>query len=253
MAKGVGGSTAEIELEKIFNKAEQVEPIKKDEFLGRITKAKSLIQENGFAAIYLNAGTNLYYFTGTEWGISERMAGAILFADGSLEYISPGFERGTMQNFMVVEGNINTWEEHKSPHALFGQILKNKGINSGKIGLDETSAFFLTEGLRVTNPAYDFQNAKPVIAQCRMCKSENEIAILQQAKNITLDIIKAAANILYPGISTQEVTDFIQKSHIKSGIPTGSYFCIVLFGKDTQFPHGVPAPNPLKENEIVLI
>lgn len=253
MATGVGGSTAERELAKISDMTLHVKPINKEEYISRIKKAARLIIENGFEALYLNAGTNLYYFTGTQWGVSERMGGAILTPDGSLHYISPGFEKGTMENFMLLQGEIHTWEEHESPYQLFGTILKSIGITSGKIGLDETSSYFLTDGIEKSNPNYDFQNAKPVLAGCRLCKSDNEIAIIQAAKNITMTVIKAAARILYPGIPAQDVSDFIHKAHVKAGASAGSFFCIVLFGEDSQFPHGVPSPQPLKDNDIVLL
>ncbi|HCY82283.1 MAG TPA: X-Pro dipeptidase, partial [Xanthomarina gelatinilytica] len=59
--------------------------------------------------------------------------------------------------------------------------------------------------------------------------------------------------ILSPGIRTTEVEDFIHKAHQKLGIASGSYFCIVLFGKDSSFPHGVKTPKPLEENDMVLV
>src|SRR5690606_38624015 len=34
---------------------------------------------------------------------------------------------------------------------------------------------------------------------------------------------------------------------------SGSYFCIVLFGKVSSFPHGVKTPIPLEENDMVLV
>jgi Xaa-Pro dipeptidase len=42
------------------------------------------MKEHSIKAVYLNAGTNLYYFTGTLWSASERMVGALLFEDGTL-------------------------------------------------------------------------------------------------------------------------------------------------------------------------
>jgi len=141
---------------------------------------------------------------------------------------------------MLVEGDVHTWEEHENPYELFGHILKKISISSGKIGLDETSSFFLTDGIEKANPGYTYENAKAVLGGCRMCKSDNEIAIMQTAKNITMKVIKAAAKILRPGISVKDVVDFIHKAHIKAGASAGSYFCIVLFADDTQFPHGVP-------------
>ena len=60
---------------------------------------------------------------------------------------------------------------------------------------------------------------------------------------MTMEVHKAVAKILYVGISTQEVTHFIHQAHIKVGAPAGSYFCIVLFGEDSSYPHGVKSPK----------
>jgi Xaa-Pro dipeptidase len=253
MTIGVGGSNANTELEKIQNMTLNVKAIQPEEYLLRIQKAVLIIKTAGFKALYLNAGTNLYYFTGTKWNASERMVGALLFEDGSLEYIVPKFEEGTFNKYKQIDGEINCWEEHESPYALFGKILQNKNINSGKIALDESAGYFLIDGVVKANTAYEFENAQPVTAGCRMQKSKNEIAIIQQAKEITMVVQRAAARILHPGITVETVTDFINKAHIKAGIPSGSYFCIVLFADDSQYPHGVTIPQDLKENDVVLI
>src|SRR5690606_21130255 len=84
-------------------------------------------------------------------------------------------------------------------------------------------------------------------------KSKAEIEHLQYAMNLTLQVHQAAAKILKPGITTDEVVRFIDNAHRKLGFEKGSYFCIVLFGKDSSFPHGVKSPKPLEENDIVLV
>ncbi|MGB0891577.1 MAG: aminopeptidase P family N-terminal domain-containing protein, partial [Flavobacteriaceae bacterium] len=76
--KGIGGSTIELELARIQPTAHLVQPIQKKEFQQRIDKACSLMQDQKVPALYLHAGTNLYYFTGMKWNSSERMVGAIL-------------------------------------------------------------------------------------------------------------------------------------------------------------------------------
>ena len=84
---GVGGSNAETELDKLSNMTGDIQPIKIEEYNQRIDTACSLMRELGHAAVYLNAGTNLLYFTGTKWGASERMVGALLTNNGDLHYI----------------------------------------------------------------------------------------------------------------------------------------------------------------------
>ncbi|MFS4481545.1 M24 family metallopeptidase [Hyunsoonleella sp. 2307UL5-6] len=250
---GIGGSSIDKELNAITPIAHLAKPIEKEEFKSRIEKACKMMKTQNIEAMYLNAGTNLYYFTGTRWNSSERMVGAILYSNTSLEYIAPEFEIGTILDFMLIEGKVNSWQEHESPYALFSKLLAGRGIGAGSVYMDETTPFFITNGILKCNPKLDLIDAKPITSGCRMIKSKAEIDIIKIAMDITLEVQKAAARILKVGISAKAVTDFIHEAHKRYGINSGSYFCIVLFGEDTAFPHGVKHPKHLKENDIVLI
>ncbi len=253
MTIGVGGSTAEQELAKLSNMAKDVQKISLDEYQQRIAKAQKIMKENDIVATYINAGTNLYYYTGTRWYASERMVGAIIPADGDIQYISPYFEINTLNQYMTVNGKVNGWQEHQSPYQLFIDTLAQMNITQGNIAFDESTAFFIVDGIAKLGENFKFSDAKIVTAGCRACKSEQEIALLQQAKNMTLEVHKSTARILYEGITTKEVEAFVNQAHIKVGAPAGSYFCIVLFGKDSSFPHGVKTPKNLETNDIVLV
>jgi Xaa-Pro dipeptidase len=226
-------------------------PIADSEFAARLARAQALMQAGGLDAVYLNAGTNLYYFTGTRWSASERLVGALVPASGDPVYIAPAFELGTLQGFLRVPGEVRCWEEHENPYQLCASLLAELG--SRNIGIDESTPFFIADGLRQAMPACSFHSATPVTAGCRMHKSAAELALMQRAKDMTLQVHKAVARILYPGISTTEVSAFIDAAHRKVGAPAGSYFCIVLFGPDSAFPHGVAQPKTLDEGDMVLI
>jgi len=253
MTIGIGGSTAEQQLSLLKPYSDNCSVITLDEYQQRIQKAQQLMQQNNVSALYLNAGTNMYYFTGTKWHASERMVGAILTAQGELHYIAPYFEIGTLEGFMQIKGKVHGWQEHESPYELFGNVLKLLNLDSGYIALDESASFFITDGIAQANPKYKYTNAKVITAGARMRKSKNEIALMQRVKDITLKVHQSAAKILYEGISTKEVVDFIDKAHQKMGAANGSYFCIVLFGADSAFPHGVKNPKNLSLNDMVLI
>jgi len=257
MPIGVGGSDAATELEKLCDMTTSVQPITAAEFQARISKAQQLMKANNIDATYLNAGTNLYYFTGTKWYASERMVGAIIPQQGDIVYITPFFEVNTLEQYMTIKGKINGWQEHESPYQLFIDTLKSMDIDSGTIAIDESTAFFIADGInqsaKSTNSDYQLIDAKAITAGCRSVKSSHEIALLQQAKDMTIAVHKAVGKILCQGISTQEVTEFINQAHIKVGAAAGSYFCIVLFGEDSSYPHGVKTPKALSLNDVVLI
>ncbi|MBB1268946.1 Xaa-Pro peptidase family protein [Shewanella sp. SR44-3] len=263
MTIGVGGVSQQAALAKLADMTQDIAPVTQAEFLQRIARAQQLMQQQGLGAIYVNAGTNLYYFTGTRWFSSERLVGAIIPAKGEVQYVAPAFELDTLQGYMTIKGPVHTWHEDQSPYELVAKIVgqipletaqTEQSVNAQfKLGMDESTPFFITDGIAQALPAAQCVSAKAVTAGCRMIKSATEIALMQRAMDMTLEVHKAAASILVEGITTAEVEDFIDRAHYAVGAPKGSYFCIVLFGEDTAYPHGVKSPKSLERNDTVLI
>lgn len=249
MTKGVGGKTYEEALAGLSDMTAGFAPIGLSEFQARIAKAQTLMTEQELAGLYLHAGTSLYYFTGMRWKSSERMVGAVLRPEGPPVFIAPAFEKGTLEQFMAVRGDIATWEEHESPYGLIADIIGSNGT----IGIDEATPFFVSNGIDRANPGLTLTDGASVTAACRMIKSAAEIALMTQAKAMTLAVHKATASMLREGITTAEVGDFIDAAHRKVGAPKGSYFKIILFGPDSSYPHGVKTPKALENGDMVLI
>ena len=253
MTIGIGTQTLEQALASLSDMTKTLVPIQPEEHFTRIAKAQEYMQANNIDAVYLNAGTNLTYFTGMKWYASERMVGAILPAVGIVQYIAPYFEIGTLNGFKIIDGPIHGWQEHQNPYSLFVEVLKQLDISdAATIGIDESAPFFIFDGINNVQIGLNLINAQPVTAHCRMHKSDNEIALMQSAMDMTLAVHKATASMLYAGISTTEVEAFIKRAHQKVGAP-GNYFCIVLFGVATSFPHGVKDAQVLKKGDMVLI
>jgi Xaa-Pro dipeptidase len=251
MTIGVGGKSEAEALAALSDMTAGAVPIGESEYRQRIAKAQAYMQAHGIAAITLHPGSNLAYFTGMRWHPSERMVAAVLPAEGAVQYIAPKFEEGTLKDNMVIEGPVECWQEHESPYALLLRMLEPMGGRS-RYGLCESTPFFMFDEIRKLGANYDFINAAEVTRHCRAAKSAAEIALMQRAKDMTLEVQKAAASILREGISTTEVEAFIAKAHRQVGAP-GSTFCIVLFGVATSFPHGVKDPQILRNGDMVLI
>lgn len=253
----IGGQTKQQALDSLTTMTSGLLPVGLAEYQARIKKAQQLMRQHGIDVLYLNAGTNLSYFTGTVWYASERLVGALLFAEGPAEsellYISPVFEIPTLSGFQVVQGEVLGWHEDENPYQLMLNALK-QCCNKPKpvLALDDSSAFFIFEGLRQADPEQQILSGKVITQGSRSQKSAAELAIMQRAMDMTLAVHKAVASILYEGISTSEVEAFINEAHRKVGA-SGSYFCIVLFGPDSAYPHGVKTPKNLEAGDMVLI
>ena len=168
-----------------------ISPILKEERLARIEKARSLMKKNKIDAIYLEAGTSLFYFTGIHWWQSERMLAAIIPAKGEIAYIAPKFEEGRIRELILFGDDVRTWEEDESPYKRVVQLFKDRGIRTGRIGMEERVRFFLFDGIRKQAPHLEYVSADPVTVESRVIKSPAEIALMQRASDITIAAYKA--------------------------------------------------------------
>ncbi|TMP86645.1 X-Pro dipeptidase [Pseudoalteromonas ruthenica] len=251
--KGIGYQNQQQALAQLSDMTGDISAIEEHEYRQRIAKAQAFMQENGIDALYLNAGTNMTYFTGLKWYASERLVGALLPAQGELAFVAPFFEIGSLRDYQVIDAEIHGWQEEQNPYALIAEVLKGMGCGDDAVlAIDESAQFFIADGITKAAPQLTLVNAGEVTAHCRMHKSTHELALIQRAMDMTLEVHKATASMLHEGITTTEVEAFINAAHKKVGA-SGNYFCIVLFGQATSFPHGVKDPQTLKQGDMVLI
>ncbi len=229
------------------------QPISIDERLDRITRAQRLMVEQGMDALFLEATTSLFYFTGLDLWASERLHGAVIPARGDLVYISPAFEEEKTRAMLLFGEEIRTWEEHEDPAQLVAKVVRSQSGPQAIVGIDEAAPFSVYDALRGAAPGFEYVNGNRITAPLRMQKSAAEIALIQHAMNITLAIQAAAARIMTEGISTTEVQQFLIDAHLKMGCDGPPPFRIVLFGEPTAYPHGVPYPQTLKRGDMILI
>jgi Xaa-Pro dipeptidase len=225
-------------------------PISDAERLARIEKARRLMVENGIAAIFLEPGSSMYYYTGVRWSLSERPFGVVIPAKGELAYITPGFEEARARELIKFSNDVRVWQEDESPYARVAEILRDRGIAGGKVGFEERVRFFITDGIRREAPQLEFVSATPVTAGCRMFKSPAELALMQRASDITIAAYRVAFPTLHAGMTQAELATTIAAAHQKLGADGGA---LVLFGVSSAFPHGTTKPAVLKEGDTVLV
>ncbi|MFL0162977.1 M24 family metallopeptidase [Aquirufa salirivi] len=226
-------------------------PISLEERKQRIAKAQTLLVKNKMRALILDAGTSMEYFTGVKWYPSERSLLAIIPDKGELSFICPSFEEDRFKEINVLSQQIRTWEEHENPFAMTIQLLKDQGIRSGKLAIEERTRFFIFDGLRKAGTTFQLVSGDPISIPCRIIKSPAEIALMQRANDITVEAIKAGMASLHEGMTPAEVSAKIAQVHRNQGAVHD--FALVNMGVATSYPHGSNKPQILKQGDVVLM
>jgi Xaa-Pro dipeptidase len=214
-----------------------------------------LMGENALDAIVLTAGTSLRYFTGIHWWGGERMFAFILPARGKELYICPAFEEGRAREQIsnAPEGqqpDLRTWQEDQSPYELLAHCFQDRGIATGKVGIEESIPFLFVNGISKASPRSTLVSATPVTAGSRMIKSAHEISLMRLASQVTLSVYEAVYQALKEGMTQHDVGDLIDKAYVRTGFPGDAS---VMVGEFTASPHGSTTPQVIREGSIIMI
>ena len=226
-----------------------VQPITDEERWQRIEKAHRLMRKHRMDAVFLDATTSMSYFTGLEWWQSERMRALILPAVGEPAYVVPAFEAPDLSKEIRFGSDIRTWEENESPFDQAIRVFKDRGIRFGRIGMEERVRFFLFDGIRKSAHNLEFVNADPVVMECRLIKSPAEIALMQRATDITVEVYKAVLPLWKEGMTAGEFRDLTRQAHAALGVSGGIGAQI---GEASSYPHG-SSTRPAREGDVILM
>jgi Xaa-Pro dipeptidase len=229
-------------------------PITAAERRGRIEKARRLMAEK-IDAVLLTGGTSLVYFSGIQWGLSERLFAMVLPAKGEPFFVSPAFEEDRARE-QIASGpvgsnaDVRTWEEHESPYARVAQGLRDRGIAAGRIGMEETVRHVFSDGVAQAAPALQVVSGTPVTAGCRMVKDAHELELMRLASQVTLKAYEAAYKAMTEGMTQRDFADLVARAHQRLGFTGGAG---VQVGEYSALPHGSIAPQVIREGTILLI
>jgi Xaa-Pro dipeptidase len=122
------------------------------------------MKEAGVQAAVLEPGPAMMYLTGVRWGKSERTFAVVLPAAGEPAWILPGFEEMRARELIRLgNDDIRVWQEDESPSERIVQALRDRGVASGKVAIDDAARFFVFDGIRKAAPNLQFTVTAPVL------------------------------------------------------------------------------------------
>jgi Xaa-Pro dipeptidase len=229
-----------------------VQPITAQEHAARIAKLQSLMQQRKVAALLVEAGSTLEYFTGIRWRRSERTTAALIPADGGIVVVTPFFEEPSVRETLKISADVRPWKEDASPFDLIAGALRDHAAVEGPLAVEDTTRFFIID--RVTKawgPGREVVSGDELVRACRIVKSAAELALMQSANDVTLAALKHVHGRIEAGMSGPEIKKMLVAATEALG---GSHeFSLVLLNEASAYPHGSDKPQTVRNGSVVLI
>lgn len=237
--------------ESLPNLAASAVPISPEEHQARLEKVQSLMQAQGVAALVIEAGSALVYFTGIQWWRSERFTGVVVLPEGVPVVITPYFEEPSVRESVKVDVEVRTWHEHENPFAFVAGVLRDAGVSDGKIAIEETVRHFISNGIAEAAPGFESVSGMSLTRGVRMYKSPAELALMQTANDITLAAYKHIYGKVELGMNQFDISTMMSAATRELG--GNVEFSMVLLNEASAYPHGTGSSQEVREGSVILM
>lgn len=253
--EGTQGAKLPQAIANLKSMKDQAIPISKSERQERVERARRLMSENKIDAMILIGGSSLKYYANIDWWLSERTFFLVVPAKGEAFFICPAFEEDRAREQIgsgPFAGNpdVRIWQENESPYELTAQGLRDHGLTTGRLGIEETVWYVYSDGVAHAAPTVSFTSATPVTAGCRMHKTDHEVALLQLANTVSIKAYEAAWRELKPGMTQNDFARMVAQAHTQLGFAGGAG---IQVGQYSALPHGSVEPQKVEEGTILLM
>src|SRR5260370_6388086 len=166
--------------------------------------------------------------------------GLVIPRTGERIVIVPGFEEGRLREKLHFQAEVRVWQEDESPTKIAVAALRDGGIRTGRIGVEETAAFTFVDHLRAAAPGFEFASGDAVTIACRGRKSAHELELMRLACEATFDVFRAVFASLREGMSQEDIGKLVEGGFSKMGLHGGA---LSLPGATAALPPGTVHPR----------
>jgi Xaa-Pro dipeptidase len=232
--------------------------------VARVQRLIARAESQGLEAIVIMPGPNLYYLTGLDFHLSERPAMLFFPVRGEPFAFCPAFEVERVTSGAGIQ-KVYAWGEEEGPAPVLRRALEETGLGRGLLGIEYRymrvlerellahaisglSSIMSTQG----KPTLQYEDGGLILADLRMQKDEEELALLQQAAAIADAGMKAAHEFIKHGVTELAVVAYMEQELEKLGAEP-PFDIHVASGPRAAVPHAGSTDRTIQNGELVWV
>lgn len=209
--------------------------------LSNLTRLESLLEWSDLDAIVAVSPESVPYLAGvfidTQRSIRDRLALVVWPRVGSPTLVVCNIEEPQAIDESWIEDVRAYVEFEHSPIEMLAQVLKEKGLDRGRIGIElgYLSARFFAN-LNELLPNAGFVSCERILSETRMVKTQAEIELLAQSARATEKALMATFASIHPGDSEKTMAERLACNLLNGGAGEIK-FLYINAGPNTGYPH----------------
>lgn len=220
----------------------------------RIARLQALMAGQGIDAIALVPSANLFYLTGLQMQLSERVTLALILRDGEIHLIAPALEVPRIEARARVPTTLHAWKDTEGVKAGWASLARVVSLKELTIGVDYYAVRVL-ELLQLQEVAQGMKlvDASPLLTELRMSKDAEEVAAMRRAVQVLETSLEALLQQIKPGQTEKEIAahwQWLMREHGADGIPAEP---IVAAGPNSAMPHTTATDRAIGTGELLIL
>jgi Xaa-Pro aminopeptidase len=224
----------------------------------RMTAARDLAAEAGFAAVLVGTGADMHYLAGYPASSLERLTMLVIPTDGDWALVAPRLEATPARACPPAAAGflpVVPWEEGSDAHALVAEMVHShdrRPPDPFSIAVsDDLPARHL---LRLQERLKDatFALASPILGDLRITKDDDEIALLTEAAHAADRVVAQIAGGRLVGRTEEDVAREVHERLIAEGHDHAE-FAIVGSAPNSASPHHGASDRVIRAGEPIVL
>ncbi|MCB9453695.1 MAG: aminopeptidase P family protein [Anaerolineaceae bacterium] len=213
-----------------------------------------LLEIGGADAIVIVPGSNMIYFTGLQFHLSERPTIAIFTRDGELSLIIPQLEVSKLDQRPDLEARPFAWSDTDGYAMAFAEAVRELGLTGKTLGVDGLT-MRVTEWLAFleADPTLQVRAVERDITLIRAIKNPDEVAAMRRAIHISEQALEKMLAWVKPGMTEREIATFLSDTMSALGSQGNAFEPLVQTGPNSALPHGMLTDRKLGTDEFFLV
>ena len=189
---------------------------------------------------------------GEYYAVGLKGEGVVLVTRQGCHYFTDSRYIELAQN-TVTNADVTMVTPHQDHLALASLVLEHYGLK--RVGIEE--AYLTVERWQKMKTAFpadtELVPAGKLLTELRSAKTEEELAVMQKAQDITDQVFEEICDFLHVGVTESEVAAQLTYLQMKHGAEGNSFPPIVASGANGSMPHAIPTAKPIQKGEFVTM